>query len=562
MANKAGNKAGADGVAATEAGNAVEAINQQERESFGNYGGATRQKVELQPLIDRLIADVKAIDDDQELSRGDKTKRLTRLADRLKNKLYEDRRRKEEDKLKASTYRRYLTTVRKAVTAQNWRHHSIEEAAQRLAKRHPRYAAQLLGMVSLEDITELRMAHRDLLAQIRQDRDDDAFESVKAMKLDHEIMRHLTLPAATKEQLASDALETLEHRATNTVLINYHWLVGKIHELINASEIRADGTATPFFSYLALGLALATGRREVEILKLGRFEKVGEFELEFSGQAKQRGGVDYGQSYRIYTLLKADQVLEALAKLRSMPEVLELQHLDNTEVNLRVAKTLNTLAKRVFGSEARVFKDSRALWARIVFELHFTRDKRWEKVNETVFWREMLGHEDMDTQESYKAFKIDYTAPAQPAASSEFASRLEALEALDSQEPIASREALQKIHRWVKETVKAAPDVRISQKAIATNVGSYRPVIKEYLELAAGALATANRSGDQFAPAVPVEVAKAKPRISVTEEVGGLWVAVARLNGVEIARAEGRSRGEAQSRLLTGGEAGKKNTRP
>ncbi|WP_329502364.1 protelomerase family protein [Pseudomonas aeruginosa] len=239
----------------------------------------------------------------------------------------------------------------------------------------------------------------------------------------------------------------------------------------------------PFFSYLALGLALATGRREVEILKLAKFEKVGEFELEFSGQAKRRGGVDYGDSYRIYTLLQADVVLEAFAKLRAMPEVLELQHLDNTEVNRRVAKTLNTQAKRVFGNQERVFKDSRAIWARVVFELHFTRDARWAKVNETVFWREMLGHEDMDTQESYKAFKIDYTPPAKPAApASKYGSRLEALEALDEHEQIAGR-------------------------------------------------------------------VKAKPRISVSEVSSGKWVAVARVNGVEVARGEGADRAAAYKAL-------------
>jgi len=233
-----------------------------------------------------------------------------------------------------------------------------------------------------------------------------------------------------------------------------------------------------------------------------------------------------------------------------MPEVLELQHLDNTEVNRRVAKTLNTLAKRVFGNQERVFKDSRALWARVVFELHFARDPRWAKVNETVFWREMLGHEDMDTQESYKAFKIDYTAPAKPAASaSKYGSRLEALEALDEHEQIAGREALQKIHRWVKETVKAAPDARISQKAIATNVGSYRPVIKEYLDLAAEALATAGRPVEDIAPVVPVEVAKARPRVRVTQEAEGLWVAVARVNGVEVASGTGRNREEAYEAL-------------
>lgn len=526
----------------------VAAIDQQERASFGNYGGATRQKIELQPLIDKLLEDIRKIDADDSLSRSEKTKRIGRLADSLKVKLYEDKRRKEEDKLKASSYRRYLTSVRKAVTAQNWRHHGLEAAVHSLAKHHPRYAEQLNDLVGMTDITELRLAHRELLALARQQRDDDAFEAFKGMKLDHEIMRHLTLPAATKAQLATAAVETLEERATNTIEVNYHWLIETINELLAKSEIRRDGIAAPFFSSLALGLALATGRREIEILKMARFKKVGEFELEFSGQAKRRGGVDYGESYRIYTLIKADLVLEAFDKLRALPEVLELQHLDNSEVNQRVAKTLNTLTKRTFNNEARVFKDSRALWARVVFELYFNRDPRWKTVNETVFWREMLGHEDMDTQESYKAFKISYQS-APVAAASKYASRLEALVALDEHEQIAGREAMGKIHAWVKSAVKAAPDVRISQKAIATNVGSYRPVIKEYLELASEALATSNRAYGAVAPEVPAEVANAKPRISVFEDAGR-WIAVAKLNGVEIARAEADSRTGAYEALV------------
>lgn len=249
-------------------------------------------------------------------------------------------------------------------------------------------------------------------------------------------------------------------------------------------------------------------------------------------------------------------MLEELAKLRAMPEVLELQHCDNTEVNRRTAKTLNTVAKRIFERPEAVFKDSRAIWARIVFETHFNRDERWRRVNETVFWREMLGHEDMDTQESYKAFKIDYATPAQPAApAAKFASRLEALQALDSHERIAGRPAMEKLHSWVKATVEASPEARISQKAIATNVGSYRGLIKEYLEdLAAEALATPNRVAEAVSPAVPAEVAKALPRIRVTEEAPGKWVAVATLNGVEIRRAEGDSRNEAQCALMTAGK--------
>lgn len=526
---------------------ANDAINERERISFGNVGGQTRQKVELGVLIEQLLNDIRAIDENGELSRGEKTKRISRLAERLKNRLYEDRRRKEGDKLKPSSYRRYLTTVRKAITAQNWRHHALQESAERLAKRHPRFAENLLAMVAHDDITDVRIAHRDLLADIRNQGDDDAYEAVRAMKLDHEVMRHLTLPAATKAELAEDAVERLEERATNTVTISYPWLMATIRELLASQQVRAGGKVAPYFSHLALGLALATGRREVEILKLARFKKVGDFELEFSGQAKRRGGVDYSESYRIYTIVAADVVLDAFAKLRALPEVRELQHLENTEVNRRVAKNLNTVVKRLFGSEERVFKDSRAIWARVVFELHFNRDPRWKSVNETVFWREMLGHEDMDTQESYKAFKIRYDDPETPveAPESKYTNRLEALKALDDHQEISAREALQKIHRWVKDAVAKAPDVKITQKAITLNVGSYRPVIKEYLALAADALATPNRSLDSVAAEVPAEVAKAKPHLIAHSRNDGGWEAIATVNGVEVARKVGSSRIEA-----------------
>lgn len=503
-------------------------------------GGESRQKVELGELIEQLLKDVRAIDGNAELSRGDKTKRLTRLAARLKNTLFEDRRRKEEDKLAASSYRRYLTTIRKAVTAQNWRHHSLEEAIGRMAKRHPRWAEQLEAMGAHAQISEVRLAHRDLLAEVRRAGDSDAYDDIRAMKLDHEIMRHLTLPAATKADLADEQLERIEERSTNTVEINYHWLTATIDGLLSQQQLRGDGSAAPYFSHLALGLALATGRREIEVLKLGRFKKVGEFELEFSGQAKRREGVDYSETFRIYSLVRADEVLEAFAKLRALPEVLELQHLSNVEVNRRVAKTLNTLTKRVFGSEERVFKDSRSIWARIVFERYFGQDARWKKVNEDVFWQEMLGHEGMKSQIHYKAFKIDYVEPVATAGAvpGKWANRLEALQALDEHERIRASSSLYRIHLWVKETVKAAPEARISQKAIATNVGSYRPNIKEYLEIAAEALATPNHSLEAVALEVPDQVAKAKPRIVAHKQESGLYLATASINGVVVATAE------------------------
>ncbi|MCK2185711.1 protelomerase family protein [Halomonas getboli] len=499
--------------------------------------GESRKKVSLGELIEWLLDEVRKIDADEELARKEKTKRLARLAKRFKNRLHDDGRRKEEDRIAVSTFRRYMTEARKAVTAQNWLHHSLDQQIERLAKRHPSHADRLLALGEIGDINELRLAHRELLDRIRDD--DDAYEDVRGMKLDHEIMRHLTLSSAQKADLAEDAVETLEERAVNTVEINYHWLMDRIYELLTNRERLVDGEYRPYYSHLALGLALATGRRSIEVLKLGKISKVDRYQVEFSGQAKKRGGVDYSQAYHIYTLVDADLVVEAWNELRELPEVVELQGMDNTEINRRTAKTLNTLAKRVFDDDERVFKDSRAIWARLVFEMHFAQDPRWKKVTEDVFWREMLGHEDMDTQRSYRAFKIDYSeapASAEREPASDYGSRLEALRALDGAEDLERSQAMARVHEWVKGQIEQEPDAKITQTLISRELGTYRPTIKAYLELAKDALETPNVDMDRVAPAVPEAVAQAKPRLVAHKQGDGGWTGVASVNGVEVAR--------------------------
>lgn len=497
---------------------------------YGNFGGQTRQKVVLSEIIKFMVDEVEKIDSDEGTSRAEKTKRIARLAGRIKTKLYEDKRRAPEDKLKASSYRRYLTKLRNAVQARNWRHHSIEETCRRFAKHHPEYAEQVLEMAELTDIVPLRLAYRDLKNQIKRDGNEAAYVEAKGMKIDHEIMRHLNLPSVTRDQLADTAAHVLENKAVNTISIDYRWYVRTAAEML----------ASNVFSHLALGLAMATGRRAIEVLSQGRFKKAGEFELEFSGQAKQRMGVDYGSSYRIYTLVAADVVLDALARMRSLPECAALQDMDPTEVNRRTAKTLNVLTKRVFDDQERVFKDSRAIWARIVFESHFNSDPRWARKSAEVFWREMLGHEDLETQESYKQFKISYS-DEEEAAPARFSSRLEGLRSLDSDSRISGRASLERIHAWVKSAVEADPFVKINQRAISVNVGSYRPNIKEYLEIAAEALSVPAAGVNTVAEA-PAVVAKAKPHMTSHKTDDGEWVAVASVNGVEIATAKNRDR--------------------
>ncbi|MEC8917790.1 MAG: protelomerase family protein [Pseudomonadota bacterium] len=508
-----------------------------------------RDVVNLEEITDWMLAEIERIDEsDAEQKR--KTRDHQRLAKKVMTKLTDDRRLKDDQRLAPATLRRYLSIVRAAVTAKNWRHHALEQTVDRMARRFPAYADSLHGLLDLDDISELRVAHRALANEIRQAGDGVAYQEVAGMRLDHEIMRHLTLPEIHKATLSHQHVESLEHRATHTVQLRYAEIIEKIGQMMRRRQPGDGGTFVPVRSHMALALALATGRRSWEVLVTGRFKKVGEFELEFSGQAKKRGGVDYGETYRIYSLVSADDVLEGLEALRAMPDVVGLQGLDNLEFNARTASGLNRAAREWLG-EDRVFKDTRAIWARCVFDLHFRVDKRWRKSNETVFWREQLGHEDMDTQESYKQFKIDYsTAPAEQQAKGP-ASRIEALELLDDNDVIQKRAALSRIHEWVKSQIREFPEAPITQSLISRELGSGRPMIKDYLEIAQAALETENRDSEVKAYQPPSELQNeaaaggAKPRLNVHRGKDGEFEAVATINGVVVATATAADRMEA-----------------
>lgn len=513
--------------------------------------GNSRQKVDLEKLINELIDEVKAIDADDTVNRSEKTKLITRAATKFKTKLHDDERKKEISRITLSTYHKYMTLARARVTEQNWKHHSLGQQILRLSKKYPQYTEWLEKMDEKYHITDIRIAHRDFLKSILDN--SAAYEDVKGMKLDHEVMRHLTKASSQKEALKKKAEDALEYKKNATVEINYHQLISNVVDLLTKKTKTVGSDSAYSFSRLALGIGFATGRRAVEILKQGAFKVLDKQRMEFTGQAKKRGGADYSDSYAIYTLVDANLVMQAIEQMRQLPEVVALDDFDqlpevkrNDAINKRCAKTLNTTAKQFFDDENRVFKDTRAIWARLVYELHFKSDKRWATKDEDVFWKEMLGHDDTETQKAYKQFKINYDEPEAPAdAPVKFKSRLEAMLALD--EEMAERPALLKIHDWAKGRLKQDPNATINQSVITREIGSGRKVIKDYLDLTAEALAVTNVEVT-VAP-VPAKSARqdktepkagavVKPLLKAQKVDDEHYEAVALVNGEEVARVK------------------------
>ena len=552
------------------------------------------KKVDLQGLIDDLLNEIRGIDGDSEMSRGRKTQAIERAASKFKNRLHDSKRKAEKNRISLSTYNRYLTMARREITKQDWKHHTLQEQIERLAKRYPSYADRLFGWLDM-GIEEMRFAHRDFLKEILlQDRsgvgDNNAlYQDIRSMKLDHEVMLHLTKNAVQATSFREEQGMALEEKKSSNarVRLNYKRYIGLLLDLLTRPTVTVDDYKAFAFSRLALGLAGATGRRMIEVVYQGDFRKISKHQLEFVGQAKKRGGSDPGESNVIYTLVDADLVVAALTELRRLPEVTalsEFDHLDevdrNTQINRRIAKTCNMAAKRELApicdvevlpgdtpadieeKQNRLFKDTRTIYARIAYDLFYKSDARWKGKDEDVFWRDILGHEGLKALQNYKQFEVDYSEPViDESADADVlpeGSRLAKLAAIDAD--VAERKAFTKLHDYAKERITEDPQTIITKSQLIRFVGAGRKVIEDYLAVAGDALSTpemADVTGIAFKPKTPkrqnattpkpeglapadilelVRTSNEKPRVQAAEDGPDGWAGVVLLAGVEVVR--------------------------
>ena len=237
---------------------------------------------------------------------------------------------------------------------------------------------------------------------------------------------------------------------------------------------------SPTYSYsrLAIAVALATGRRAVEVLYTGQFTKLDAHLLAFTGQAKKRAGTDQNITLRIPILAEADLILKAVHSIRHTPELAKLReriHNANTErearseVNKVASVTLNATIKRLFG-DAFTFKDTRAIYARLVYTQYF-RTPPWEHIDEDEFFRLILGHQDYETIKSYKCIQLDANGVDFSPSTQQIAIVPELIEALrDFDISPAGRGAIG-IHTFVRFILAVAPGTPITQTLLNRRAG-------------------------------------------------------------------------------------------
>ncbi|HBB9946500.1 TPA: hypothetical protein JG860_004320 [Vibrio parahaemolyticus] len=515
-----------------------------------------RGKTDVDEIIINLLDEVGEIEASDK-TQSAKTMAITRAAKKVITALYGKRKQKGPNAVSLDSAAKALTKVRNAITATGAKHHSFDKSINSLRNKYP-HCAYMVNEIDGYLVKETRERWNKLREKIRQvtrlekelkavspdlknyasvinhiaenfpswEREILALKTLKTgeraaaleklhsileetrefypaldqLKIDHEVMRHLRKDAFSTDNKSAESHASLIEKKEGTIQVDYP-------RMMQVLELLLGKSASHRWEALATAVALATGRRAIEVLAQGEFEKIDKHRLKFIGQAKKREGIT-GDEMEIYCLVDADIVIEALKRLRSFSNIAKLENLTaerhykkNELINNRTAGPLNTFVRDLLEQfpitpERRmsewVFKDTRALYAKTVFELFFKEDKRWAKKDENMFFQELLGHHDSKAQKHYMQFKIQNAgAKWEPMEVNSEKRRLDAMKAMRDNEWISARSTRLSLHDAVIQMIEDDPwrtfkpvDLRKDDKGGTRNYA----MVKQYLEVVSDAL--------------------------------------------------------------------------
>ena len=427
------------------------------------------QKADKHGAITALLEGLAAIDQKhaEGLAHNSYGKDCQRLAQHIKNTYLNAARNKpDRAKLTVKTMNSYLLELRRAVKAANFKHPALSsplrtapyDKAGNLRKRltlnglidaYPQYA-DALEQLRHEPAKTANLLKIRLLQRVLADTENvpsSAYHAIHALPVKHPILNELLLTVEEKERFKQSAVQALAKKALAPTTLSYAGILTLIER----------GLASKTLGRQAFALALACGRRSIELVHNASFVETGTHQVRFDGQAKKGLGIQT-KGYEIYTLIPAAQFIAAFEAFREQPKIKALNqataHLDKYErgrdINLATALTFNQAAKlsmvdigaafktpsptkgkeyiRYTSSNLDVvFKDARAIYTRICLDRYYEDFVKTRPMMPLAFAKMLLGHGAVSTQDgtdseaygddyavvaNYDAFRIDYTAPA------------------------------------------------------------------------------------------------------------------------------------------------------
>ena len=457
-----------------------------------------QRKVNLDEIITNLIARLEEIRT-RDKPQATKTRQEKAAAKPVHTALYTDGRKSDNGKLTVNTYNRYLSRIRKALADTGYKSHQFAPAVMRAAKKHPKLAAKFEAMLDMPFNDALAALTALRKEAIKKNLDYKVIESISSVRksITPPIMLALAMNEINREDFKGGQASTIRKKQSRLTTLKIADIKDLIIKLLNTAKGHRNEAEC-----LALGIAMATGRRQVEVVLRGDFGLVGRRagDIRFSGQAKTKE--DIGERI-IPVLAPATLIDEAIKRMRATDRVQalrdELEGMTGDklaiEFNARV-RNFTTVARGVllstFGEKSTInektdkpdnwtFKDSRAIYAKTSYVIYMNKERKAGRPisTEDVYFYDKLGHTDVNAKESYKAFhvEIDSESDVTPVKAKEIrdnrltpAQRLKELKAAAKHGYITGNKTYTNVMARIIERVTDNPEQNITKQWIRDDV--------------------------------------------------------------------------------------------
>ncbi len=348
-------------------------------------------------------------------TKGVKAKAFQRLAKKIKNELFDDKRKKKANKIALTTYTAYLGDVREAIQLEtNLKSPTLFQDMQELKKKYPLFSKSFnaISRASAKNIKEIRK--RELMVIQVSDAviADKAYGELIKTNIHHPLIALLSPTERQSSVRKAKIAENRKMRKNNAVTISYANI-----EYVTKQCLKSDD-----FYELAIGVALATGRRAIEVIHTGIFKKSRlPHDLSFCGVAKKFGLKAAQEKHIIPTLFDSEIITDAVNKLRSteryaglIDDVGELSlKQQNVVINRRTAGGLNRAVRSLFNTDELVFKDTRTIAGNVAVE-KIAHQERYANLDSGAFRTMYFIHQTYEEAVNYERVKIDFKSKFKP----------------------------------------------------------------------------------------------------------------------------------------------------
>jgi hypothetical protein len=433
-----------------------------------------------------------------------KAKYHNRLATKIKNELFDDKRKKISNKLALSTYTSYLGDVREAIQLEtNIKSPTLISDMRKLKEKYPMFSKSFnaISRASAKNIKDVKSREMDIILLNDSLISDDAHNELASINVHHLLINLLAPTKAQSTKRKKRINANRDKRKNNATTLNYTHIISVIEGGLNSDD----------FNELALGIALSTGRRAIEVMHVGDFKKSrGKNDISFAGVAKKFSTGAAHKRHTIPTLFDASRIVNAVKKLRKtktyqslINDVSELpKKQQNIVINRRVAGGLNKIIRVLFRDKSLVFKDSRTIAGNIAVEKIATQ-KRYNKLDRGAFRTMYFIHDTFEEAVNYEHIKIDFKGTYTPTNEADKPSAtgiidnadISAFESITGDLMNIDKKGMKvvmKLHHKLIDKLSSKGGFALSVSSIykgkkngdeLIRIGSNRAVVKRYMEL-------------------------------------------------------------------------------